>query len=173
MNLPPAIAKLAHNKAAMAGLGGAVLLGVVVHSRNKSTPTSSKSATAGNTSGSAAPGSDGSGVATTYPNTAPTDLATAVGNLDSKYADQVKTFQGQLGTDEAALTALQTSETGLAGAVASLKPSKSTYTVKKGDTQVAIAKRYGTTVHALEALNPAIQPKGSQVKTGMKLLLPG
>lgn len=174
--MPAALAGLAHNKPVLLGAGAAAALGLYAHSKSKASGSASTAAAAGSTNAAGDPSLSG-GALGTYPNSAPTDIATALGNIDSQYADQVKGFTGQLGTDEAALKALQAQDTGLAAAVAGLTPKPSSaaaksYTVKKGDTQAKIAARYHTSVHALQALNPAIQSKGSKVHVGEKLKLP-
>lgn len=46
-----------------------------------------------------------------------------------------------------------------------------TYTVKAGDTLSSIAKKHGTTVHALMQLNPVIKDK-NVIRTGWVLTLP-
>ncbi len=45
------------------------------------------------------------------------------------------------------------------------------YTIKAGDTYFALANRFGTTVAAIEALNPGINPNNLQV--GMPICIPG
>lgn len=65
-----------------------------------------------------------------------------------------------------------TSTTGPAPSSNTSPAKQTTYTVQKGDTQVAIAKKYGISVHDLEQYNKAIQPKGSKVSTGEKLVIP-
>lgn len=111
MQLPPALAALAHNRPALIGvLGAAGLGGVALIRRRKAaagnTPTAQTAAAGAAASGDGtAIGAGGVG-AGTFPNTYQTDLATALGDLDSKYAGQVATYAAQLGTDEDALSKL-------------------------------------------------------------------
>jgi len=59
------------------------------------------------------------------------------------------------------------------GPTATIDPGKgTTYTVKKGDTLSAIAKRYGTTVDALLKANPNIK-NPNLIKVGQVIIIPG
>lgn len=60
-----------------------------------------------------------------------------------------------------------------AGPTATIDPGKgTTYTVKKGDTLSAIAKRYGTTVDAILKANPNIK-NPNLIKVGQVIVIPG
>ena len=59
------------------------------------------------------------------------------------------------------------------GPTATIDPGKgTTYTVKKGDTLSAIAKRYGTTVDAILKANPNIK-NPNLIKVGQVIVIPG
>ena len=51
------------------------------------------------------------------------------------------------------------------------QPSTKTYTVKSGDTLSGIAKKYGTTVKKLQALNPSIS-NPNKIYVGQKIVVP-
>ena len=98
---------LLHNKKALYGVGGAAALGgVALYRRKKATGSTSSSTTAPADSGGTSsqqqyqqPG--------TYPNTYSTDLAGALGNMDSQYASAVQGYQSQLTGVQTALASLQ------------------------------------------------------------------
>lgn len=183
MNLPPEIARLAHNKKALAGIGGVAVLGLYMHSRSKATGTAAQSASGGAATTSTGAGAsssggvaDGSSGPTTYPNTYGTDLATALGNIDSQYAGQVQQFNSQLGTDSSALSALQSQVNALPAnpapvPVSAGNPKVKTITVKKGQTQAQLDKLYGISYSTLQSLNPALQKKGAKIKAGQKVVV--
>ena len=51
------------------------------------------------------------------------------------------------------------------------QPTTKTYTVKSGDTLSGIAKKYGTTVKKLQALNPSIS-NPNKIYVGQKIIVP-
>ncbi len=53
---------------------------------------------------------------------------------------------------------------------ATAKPTTKTYRVKKGDTMIAIAAKFGITLKALMKANPKVKP--SALKVGQKLIIP-
>lgn len=188
MNLPPDVVKILHNKAAVAGVGGVAALGLYVAHKNKTSTGSTASSSSAAPSSTTAAGqtssggvADGSAGPTTYPNTYGTDLATALGNIDSQYAGQVQQFNSQLGTTDAALTALQTQVSGLnqkapgggstgAPVTAPASNSKtSTITVQKGETQAQVIKKAGINYATLLKLNPGVKLQGGKIKAGQKL----
>lgn len=186
---------MASNKWAMAGLVGAAGLGAVALTRRNSGPDPGGDGVeeAGGASIGAGP--------VTYPNTYETDLAAALGDIDSRYADAVGEFAGQLGTDQDALEALQkTQGTTLADmqkkiedltkapakpAEPEKKPRKKdprdegkkrgrswrTYTVKRGDSLGAIARRFDTSVGKLAERNDIRNP--NRISAGRKIKVPG
>ena len=98
--------QLTHNKKAMLGIGGAGAVGLfVLYKRKASTGSTS-------TSGTTASTTDGTSStvpytsASTYPNTYSTDLASALGNMDSNYASAVQGYQQQLTSVQSALASL-------------------------------------------------------------------
>lgn len=165
LTLPPQLAAFAHNPLALGGAAAVTGLGLWHLHKTKAAGGATGTGTVA-TGSVAATGSDVGGAAT-FPNTSATDLATAVGNLDGKYADQVAAYGAQLSSVDTSLAALGTKVAGMPN------PTKVVYAVQKGQTQKQIAAMFGTTVAALEAANPVIQPKGSKVSTGMKLTIPG
>lgn len=136
----------------------------------------------------------------TYPNTYGTDLASALGEIDSRYAEDLAEFVAGQGTTAAALAAMQKSQgktladinkkvAGLTApptkskletkpktkdpkkAAAKPKPSAfKTYTIKRGDTLGAIAKHYHTSVGALVKANKIANP--NKIVAGAKLKVP-
>jgi LysM repeat protein len=106
-----------HNKKALAGAGIAAGLGVFVLLKRRS----SSSSGSGTSSTAADSGSTPYVPASTYPNSYGTDLAGALGNMDSQYATAVQGFQSQLLGVQSALASLQTS-----GSAVTL-PDTSTY----------------------------------------------
>ncbi len=97
---------LAGNRWAMAGLAGAAGLGVyaLVRRGGSSGGASAPAASSGEAAAFTAP--------STYPNSYATDLAAAVGELDSRYAEDLAEFSGQLGSDIDALEAMQKKQGG-------------------------------------------------------------
>jgi len=92
--------KWLRNKPAMAGVGAAAAIGGYVLYRRKQTTGSTSSPSTSTTTPYT--------TASTYPNTYGTDVASALGGLDSQYAGQMQGFQAQLGDVQTALAALQT-----------------------------------------------------------------
>lgn len=104
----------------------------------------------------------GGSAAATYPNTSSTDLATAVGDMDSRYAEQVAGFSTQLGTDHEALTALQTSSTETATGLASLVASN----------QAAAAATAASAAAAKKAADAAAKKKAAAAAAAKKKKAP-
>lgn len=170
MNIPPELSKLAHNKAALGGLGAAAVLGLYIkHRSGKTSLSSGSTASTGSTAPAAASGgvADGSSGSTTYPNTYGTDLATALGNIDSQYAGQVSQFNDQLGAVQSSLTTLTAAGAGVGTGVASATPRY--ITVNKGETQKDIDSAAGISYATLTKLNPELAVKGAKVKAGQKI----
>ena len=131
----------------------------------------SSSGGAGTSSGSGGGASsggvaDGSGGSTTYPNTYSTDLATALGNIDSQYAGQVQQFQQQLGSVQNSLSTITAAGAGVGTGVAS---TPRYITVQKGETQKDIIQAAGIPYSQLTKLNPSLAAKGSKVKAGQQV----
>lgn len=103
MGIGDQLKELTKNKMAMLGVGAAAVLGLVVLARRSSSGGSG--GLAGTTDSGATPYQQPG----TYPNTYGTDLASALGNLDSQYAQQLDAFSGQLTSVQSALASLQTS----------------------------------------------------------------
>lgn len=105
------------NKWAMAGAAGAAGLGGIALLRRGHGAAASGTAAAGDASTTSA-GAGGQGQ---FPNTYQTDLATAVGNLDARYAGEVADFAGQLGTTSTAVATLTSTQTKQAADLAAVQ----------------------------------------------------
>lgn len=105
------------NKWAVAGAVGAAGLGGIALLRRGHGAAAGDTAAAGDASTTSA-GAGGQGQ---FPNTYQTDLATAVGNLDSRYAGEVADFAGQLGTTGAAVATLTSTQTKQAADLAAVQ----------------------------------------------------
>lgn len=180
MNLPPQLEELLHNKKALYGVGAVAGVALLARARAKKTGSTAQAATGGAATTSTGAGAassggvaDGSSGPTTYPNTYGTDLATALGNIDSQYAGQVADFNSQLGTNASALAALQTTVNALPAnpAPVPVNPKVKTITVKKGQTQAQLDKSYGISYDTLKSLNPALQKKGAKISAGQKIVV--
>jgi LysM repeat protein len=174
MQIPPQVSALLHNKPALIGVAGAAGLGLYVHSRNKTGSdaggasdgvSSQDAASAAGSSGGTYSGTglgDGTGQPTTYPNTYGTDLATALGDIDSRYADQVTAFQGKLGTDESALASIKTAQDNSAKSLAALSTTVATLTKPAATTKPGTPK---TPTKTGGSTKPAPKVPASQHKT--------
>lgn len=178
--------------AAVAGVAGVAGLAFVLSHRSSRSASSKTSRISGGT----APASETDtpyAVAQTYPNSYATDVASAVGSLDSRYAENLAAWQKSTGSTTAALKAAQTRQqktlTQVSKDVAALRrigapappkkagtkaPKKAggrSYTVRKGDTLGAIARRYNVSVGALSKANRIANP--NVIRAGAKLTIPG
>lgn len=202
MQMPAALTGLAakfpggKRGAAVAGVAGVAGVAFVLSHRGGSSSGSRSSRSSGGT----APASETEtpyAVASTYPNSYATDVAAAVGSLDSRYAENVAAWQKQTGGTTAALKAAQEKQAKtlaqVSKDVAALRkigapnPPKKTpkktgprsgggskarsYTVRSGDTLGAIARRYNTSVSALTKANRIANP--NLIRAGAKLTIPG
>lgn len=190
---------LTGNRWAMAGLAGAAGLGAVALARSRGGGTSALGAGSGGTeeAGEAA-GTAFTGQA--FPDTSATDLATAVGGLDEKWAAELADYTAAAAANQASLDALtkqnakqQTTINSIAAKVAAMQPKPApkaskpktskpkvgttktpsgwkTITIKRGDTLSAIARRYHTTVATLSKRNKITDP--NRIRAGAKLLVP-
>lgn len=120
------------NRWALAGLAGAAGLGGLALVRRGHAAPGSDTADAGDIASTSA-GAGGQGQ---FPNTYQTDLATAVGDLDSRYAESLSDFSGQLGTNAAAVAALTTTTTKQAADLASVTKKVSALTTTPKPTTV-------------------------------------
>lgn len=180
--------------AAVAGVGAVALVAFVLSHRGSRSVGSASSRSAGTTA--PAPETETPyAVASTYPNTYATDLASALGGLDSRYAENLATWQKQTGSTTDALKAAQAKQqktlTQISKDVAALRkvgatapPKKAvtkaprgskprtvrTYTIRRGDTLGAIAKRYNTSVSAIARANKIANP--NVIRAGAKLTIP-
>lgn len=202
MQMPAALTGLAarfpggKRGAAVAGVAGVAGLAFVLSHRGGGASSGSRSSRAG---GGTAPGAETEtpyAVASTYPNTYATDVAAAVGALDSRYAENVAAWQKQTGSTTAALKAAQARQaktlSQVSKDVAALRkigapapkkkapkqgggagsgPKKArSYTVRSGDTLGAIARRYNTSVSAISRANKISNP--NLIRAGAKLTIP-
>lgn len=197
--MPAALAGLAERfpggrrGAAVAGVAGVAGLAFVLSHRTSRSSSSKTSRISGGTA-PAAETETPYAVAQTYPNSYATDVASAVGALDSRYAENVAAWQKSTGSTTAALKAAQARQqktlTQVSKDVAALRkvgapappkkggtktaPKKAgarSYTVRKGDTLGAIARRYNTSVSALTRANRIANP--NLIRAGAKLTIPG
>jgi len=98
VQIPANVQAILRNKWALAGVGVAAGAGLLTLARRKGDPQANSTAEDN--------ASMGAGSAQ-FPDSGMTDLATALGDIDSRYAEQVGIFRGQLATDHAALLAMQ------------------------------------------------------------------
>lgn len=136
---------LTGNRWAMAGLAGAAGLGAVALARSRGAKGDGSALGAG--TGATADAGDVAGAAFTgqsFPSTSATDLAVAVGDLDSKWADELAGYSAAAAATATSLAALtkadtkqQTSIDKITKAVAALqpKPAPKVATPKKTTTK--------------------------------------
>lgn len=183
---------LTSNRWAVAGLVGAAGLGGLVLLRGGG-PGGADGPTqeAGEMAAASAGGQQ------SFPNTYATDLASAVGDLDSRYAEDLAVFAG---TQTAAIAAAEALNKKQSADIASVvkkvnaikvapkkpapkKPTQKrpareritakgfkTITVGRGDTLGGIARRYDTSVSALAKVNKIANP--NRISAGAKLRVP-
>ena len=156
--LPAGLAKFTHGKPALYGAGALGLGGIWLYRRNHAAAGTAPTAAAAQTGGDLASGTAG------FPNTYQSDLANALGDLDSKYADQVAAFQGQLADEQTQIGKLSGPTS---ASTAPIVPRQ--ITVGKGQTQKQVIADAGITYAQLLALNPKTKLQGAKIKTGQKL----
>lgn len=204
-NLLERLRGLGRNRLALAGAAGAAGLGALTLVRKRKAATKGAAGSDVADVGDASQGmTNGQAEAYTgagsFPNTYQTDLSTALGDLDSRYADSLATYTAGLGSTDDALKAMQSQQAGsiatlgtqlaaLTKAAAAKAPAKAkkpvkpptpaqqaktwskTYKVKRGDTLGALAGKFGTTVGALAKHNNIKNP--NSIATGATLKVPG
>jgi hypothetical protein len=118
---------LFHNRKAMYGVAAAAGVGLIVLWRRKSSGgTSAGGSVATTGSASSTDGTYQPYLSSAYPNTYGTDLASALGNIDSQYAASLQQYQQQLTSVQQALGSLQS--TGNAPSVPGTTNVSPTYT---------------------------------------------